>query len=276
MAVLLKIPSDKILLALEVPQDHVMQLKALGIEAVLTPSKIALCKAGEVLTSVAVNHQNAMKLVKGEAVDPAVAMSVKTGLQVAVASLVSGVDAPASALEALKAKTGSTSAPELKTKSKPAVLFKPEPITDTPSAQLLSGVKSPPPEGGWPMFELSKLVSAPPVKLRDADKLYQPVHGSSAGSRYFLIAGNDELRVAARYTGSTLSLRVEGSKIADHMQGLYDNGFPKAIGKDYTSIHVECPTPAHARWVVGQVLLGLGVHWRTAMPDIGVLHNKGA
>ncbi len=113
------------------------------------------------------------------------------------------------------------------------------------------------------------------IKLRDATKLYQPVRGTTGGSRYFLMGANEDLRVAARYKGNTLSVRVEGPKLQDYMSVLQDIGFGKA-GDDYVSIHVVCPTDMLAAKALGAILLGIGVPMLTPFPDLKVITGQGS
>ena len=46
--------------------------------------------------------------------------------------------------------------------------------------------------------------------------MYQPVKGTSQGSRYFVVGGNQDLRIAARLSGGTLSVRIEGYSWLKH------------------------------------------------------------
>lgn len=128
--------------------------------------------------------------------------------------------------------------------------------------------------GKWATFDISKMKTAPLVKLRDADKMYQPVHGTSGGSRYYVVAGNDDLRVAARYQGGTLSVRVEGPKLQIHLKAITAGGLGVKAGKDYASVHLEVDSDQLAAKTLGAVLMGLGVPLDTALPNLNVI--KGA
>jgi hypothetical protein len=57
--------------------------------------------------------------------------------------------------------------------------------------------------------------TAAPVPLRTASQMYQPVKGSSLGSRYFVVAANQDLRIAAKWESGALAIRIEGPKPAE-------------------------------------------------------------
>ena len=72
-----------------------------------------------------------------------------------------------------------------------------------------------PAPSGWPVFDQKTMFTAPLTKLRDATQLYQPVSGTSGGSRYFMVAANQDLRIGARLHGGTLSVRIEGPGVEE-------------------------------------------------------------
>lgn len=121
-------------------------------------------------------------------------------------------------------------------------------------------------EPAWPMFDLSKLETATPVALRDATQMYQPVHGTSTGSRYFMVAAGDGIRVAARLKGSNLSIRVEGSKLDKYKQSLLGNQLK--MGNDYASLHLDVGSLTIGAKTLGAVLMGLGIPLDTPLPDL--------
>ncbi len=126
------------------------------------------------------------------------------------------------------------------------------------------------PVGLWPMFDLNKLSSAPTAKLRDANKMYQPVKGTSGGSRYFVVGGNPDLRIAARLKDGTLSVRVEGPGWKKHTASLQEVGFALQLdAKDYASVHLSVgDNLTLASKTLGAVLLGLGVQLETPLPNL--------
>ena len=117
------------------------------------------------------------------------------------------------------------------------------------------------------MFDLAKLNTGAIVKLRDAKAMYQPVKGSSSGSRYFMVAADDDVRVAARYHGTTLSIRIEGPAWKKHKATIAQAGFSTVDeSKDYASVHLAVGDEMLAMKSLGAVLLGLGVQFETPMP----------
>ncbi len=135
--------------------------------------------------------------------------------------------------------------------------------------------EAPKSSGGWPTYPIDKLKTGSAVHLRDAKKMYQPVNGTS--SRYYLIGGNEDLRVAARFVGTKLSIRIEGPGIAKHMAKLTLVGLNPSItstGHSYASIHLGVDSDLMANKALGAVLLGLGVHLETQYPDLKLI--KGA
>lgn len=126
----------------------------------------------------------------------------------------------------------------------------------------------------WAPFDTGKLKTAPLMKLRDATSMYQPVYGTSAGSRYYLVAGNDELRIAARYQGQKLSIRIEGPDWKKHIPSITKAGIAKPDGsEDYTSLHLNVPSDVIARKALGALILGLGVPMETPMPNLSLIKN---
>ncbi|MCO5157860.1 MAG: hypothetical protein M9945_14120 [Aquamicrobium sp.] len=126
---------------------------------------------------------------------------------------------------------------------------------------------------GWQSFDLDKIKTADLVKLRDATLMYQPVHGSSAGSRYFMVAGNSSIRVAARYKGGTLSIRLEGPGLSDHKKKIEAIGFSKlSKSEQYASVHLDVGGDLLlANKTLGAFLVGLGVSLETPIPDLALI-----
>jgi hypothetical protein len=126
-------------------------------------------------------------------------------------------------------------------------------------------------------FDLVKMKTAPPVKLRDATMMYQPVSGSSPGSRYFVIAAGKGLRIGARYAQDSLSVRVEGKAFADYATKLTACGFTNVnANQAYASMHLTVPDGLLARKALGAILMGLGVALDTPLPSLEALKNLGA
>lgn len=118
----------------------------------------------------------------------------------------------------------------------------------------------------YPECTDEEIASAPAVQLRYAKRLYQPVKGTSANSRYFMIAAKPGLRVAARWRkkDGQLSIRVEGDDLANHKSQLKEIGMD--VKGDYASLHINV-NPILAKKTVGSLLLALG-DLETGIPNI--------
>ena len=129
----------------------------------------------------------------------------------------------------------------------------------------------------WPTFALDCLNTAATVKLRDASKMYQPVKGTSQGSRYFLVAADKDVRIAARYGGQSISIRIEGPGWKKHKSVIESAGFTTvALDKDYASVHLEVGNDLMmANKTLGAVLMGLGLPLETPFPNLAVIKGKG-
>jgi ribosomal protein L7/L12 len=97
------------------------------------------------------------------------------------------------------------------------------------------------------------------VKLVDALALGQKVSGTSAGSVYYCIAYNSNLKIAARFSGHEVSLRAEWKKkIPSEVSLLASNGMK--VTEKYASLHLALNGVPPAR-VVGAFLMGLGMEF---------------
>ena len=135
--------------------------------------------------------------------------------------------------------------------------------TSKPAPLVLEGV-----------FPLSEIKTTKALPLVFATKLYQPVKGSSKGSRYFVAGISPELRVAARYQGGSLSVRVEGENWEAHKSLVDDVGLDLANKGNYASAHMPINDPVLAAKTLGCILAGLsvkGVQFATPMPSFQVL-----
>lgn len=137
-------------------------------------------------------------------------------------------------------------------------------------------LKKPQPEkvaSAWPLFDLKSLKTAPMVKLRDATMMYQPVFGTSKGSRYFLVGANSEVKIAARLSGSSLSVRIEGPGWKKYKGNVELAGFSTVSSeKDYASVHLDVGNDkVMAAKTLGAVIMGLGLKLETPIPDLSVV-----
>lgn len=126
----------------------------------------------------------------------------------------------------------------------------------------------------WPVFAPEKMKTAVPVALAEASHLYQPVKGTSANSRYFMIAANKSVRIAARWrpSHSSLSIRVEGDHLHTIIGNLSEAGLE--MKANYASLHLSCPSETVARKAIGAILMGMGVTLETPLPNLAVIAEK--
>lgn len=75
-----------------------------------------------------------------------------------------------------------------------------------------------------------------PIKLHQATELYQPVMGTNATSVYYTFALFPGLKLAAKITGTKLSVRAEGSKL-DEYSNLLKQNFKMDQSVGYSSGH---------------------------------------
>jgi hypothetical protein len=121
----------------------------------------------------------------------------------------------------------------------------------------------------WPVFDLKKMKTAPVIKLRDATMMYQPVEGTSKSSRYYVVGANQDVRVAARYEGHTLSVRIEGPNIHKHWGQIEEVGLKKSSEKGYASLHLGVGNDMLvANKTLGAILMGLGIPLETPLPNL--------
>jgi hypothetical protein len=120
---------------------------------------------------------------------------------------------------------------------------------------------------------LDEVLTSKVIPLTDASHLYQPVRGTSPGSKYFLVGIAGDLKVAARVMGSTVSIRVVGTSPGAKQRfievGMEDKG-------DHLSAHFEATPSATPHKIIGAVLLGTGIPFDTTLPSVDFILDKGA
>jgi hypothetical protein len=118
-----------------------------------------------------------------------------------------------------------------------------------------------------------------------ADKMFQPVKGTSMGSKYFVVGLGAGIKVAARYKGTPeqgkLSVRIEGDsfpKLTMKIQeaGVFGPAFAGTFGEKYASMHVAVAGKKEAQRVIGAVLGSMAPHIGHACPDIEPLMKVAA
>lgn len=138
-----------------------------------------------------------------------------------------------------------------------------------------------PPGEYWDVLPADKMEKLPTVVLMHAGALFQPVHGSDPTSRYFLVAGYSELKLAARWVNGTMSFRVEGVALqAPAMRAIFtDMGFSK-VAESGCSVHLAVNCDLVARQTLASVMAGVPHCWRTPPVSpysiISVIRGKGS
>jgi len=118
----------------------------------------------------------------------------------------------------------------------------------------------------------NEMTSMTPVLLKDATRLYQPVKGSSPGSRYFVVGWTDRgTKIAARVSGTALSVRAENVDEEDRVQlqkvcmAYHQDG--------HMSAHLDVIVPDNAARTVGAILAAVG-NVSTPVPVIKKIQGK--
>ena len=251
-------------------------LAANELELVTQLSGLELHMAGGIGVRIALAVGPAMALAQGK-VSAEVLPPLKQAVHAAIGYFMDKVNNNDALVSfdyyAEMAKTGSmqVGAMTLLLQGKPAPAFK-EPGPKAPAGQT-----PPAPAAKWPYFDPQTLKSAPTIKLRDATRMYEPVQGSSPQSRYFLVAANQDLRIAARYKGTSLSVRIEGPSWEKHKHQIAACGFDNVqVDKGYASIHLHVGDPITAGKALGAILLGLGMPLETPLPELKMIQNVGS
>lgn len=263
-----------LLVDLDVPQQQAAWLSAHGFKVQVFVSEIRISN-GDVAASVAVKLDHLHQLKAGTIGDLA-----KKTLRMSILG----------ALKQLEKKFGQDSpgdvavpppgAPDLAQAVPPP---KPGFLKQLQAAAPLAGnlahpalEPAPAASPAWPAYPPNKMQADPPGLLQTATRMYEPVRGSSKGSRYFLIAANAELRVAARLKNHSLSLRIEGPCFVEHKQRISQVGVTN-VNTNYASMHLEVQgSLVTANKAVGAILLGLGIKFDTPTPDLQLIAGKGS
>ena len=129
------------------------------------------------------------------------------------------------------------------------------------------------------IFDLSQLKTAKCVPLMEATHLYQPVDGTSSGSRYFALAIGKNLRLAGRWQASAggahgLALRVEGPGLdEEETKALIVGCGLDFKSSTHASVHLSAESEIDIRKAVGALLLGLDEEWETVVPNPHVIQG---
>ena len=128
------------------------------------------------------------------------------------------------------------------------------------------------------IFDPAQLKTAKCVPLMKATHLYQPVSGTSSGSRYFVLAIGTKLRIAGRWQsgggGYTLALRVEGPGLKDEeVKALIVGCGLDFKSPKHASVHLSSESEIDIRKAVGALLLGLDEVWETIVPNPHIIQG---
>ena len=240
-----------------VSPDTLDQLKSWGVTASVQPSKFAFMQGKETLSAFMVKSSVVTELATGTAqASPGVKQAFQNTANMAVQAL-PGVKA------AQLAQLGQTAPKEVEAKASSTLdlLLKTNPQHTIAAMSAAS-------------FAIDQMQTAPPVPLAQAQTMYQPVVGTSSGSRYFVVAMRPDLKIAARLTGGKLSVRAEGEGLSKFSKQLTQAGFGN--GDKYRSLHVS---PGKDLWMAGRtlgsILVGLDIEFQTMAPKVGLIANKG-
>lgn len=260
-----------------VPADLIAQMQAVEppLKIQLKNKKMAVTSLGEEVWAVPIETSDLVMIQKGK-LDAA----KKASLGMLVYNGISGL------VGKMKGATPVTPNPEVEdahvTSQKPpkvpgsafAMVGGPkvvgavqEPPNTEPSVKPAQGLP-------WQEVPASEMNSAARVKLADADRMYQPVFGTTDGSRYFVVAGSSSVKVAARYRDTTLSIRIEGKVAPSVIHAAKASGF-KSASDGHLSVHFEVPDPAVAAKTLGAVVASLGVPFDTQVPQMSRIAGKG-
>lgn len=262
----------EILELFSVDQTIIAQLKALKVTIKVTPSKVLFERGILVVASMPIN--------------PGAISSMKAGKLGSMSVQVLGGSMQATAQKVINqyqnelptamsepditiipmSEEGLSKHPANKKKAKAKAKV-------TQKSVYESGEKAPAKFAGMVCTE-TEMVQEPQTELRHATKLYEPVKGTSGGSRYHVIGLGDQFQVAARLKGHALSFRVEGD-IAQNHDMLAEAGL-NVSGDSHASLHLDCKTEQNVIKAVGALFMTLQVEFDTPMPIIKKLVGKGA
>jgi hypothetical protein len=173
-------------------------------------------------------------------------------------------------IKQLIAADANNDGPDAQPDVEPAVEPEVAPVITGATLGMLPPLSDAAPAAQWAQFPPKEMLTAKPVKLRNAVMLYQPVDGSSAGSRYFMVAASQDVRVGARLTNAQLSIRIEGPAWSKYAHTIAALGFDTVNkSKDYASVHLSVGNDlVAANKTLGAILMGLGIPLETPIPNL--------
>ena len=152
-------------------------------------------------------------------------------------------------------------------------VFKPLSEAIEQDSQLAGQIMSKPQKAGVPAkLSATEVLKMEAVPLAQATMLYQPVRGTDKSSRYFVVAMNDDIRVAARIKGASVSMRVEGNITQAVRQALVNDNMKFDDKGKYLSRHLSADKATPEK-IVGATLMGSGIAFDTPLPSMEVIKN---
>jgi len=123
-------------------------------------------------------------------------------------------------------------------------------------------------------------VTADPMELCDAKRLHQPIKGTSLGSRYFVVALGDYVKVAARIKNAQdISIRAEctaglGTKEQmETIEGFKRAGLEASAGSHW-SLHLHPTNMTMAERCIGSTLFAFSLPFTGVSGNLKALMNK--
>ena len=257
MPVNIKLNAVAALEYLGVSPEKLLKLHSEKVKVMATTSAIKFVKDGEVLSKVEIKSSDTAKAAKKTLSSPMIKQFKQDAADAVDVALAKVTGAPVSII--------AEAAPAPEKPIHKAIVENDEP---TPAPKPIP--KHKPQEGVFPQ---SKMASAPLVPLGEAGLLYQPVGGTGSSSRYFVVALSEGLKVAVRYKGSSLSIRVEGADLDAHKSDLMNLGLSMASVK-HASMHVTADVSIAPR-VIGSLIGAISVNWTTQMPNFQIIKKVG-
>lgn len=228
------------------------KLEAVGVTVAMNSSGLKFAHAGEVVASIPLAPGKISELATKFDPGSKTHLTMKATLASVIGQLEKQLLAPAVSTAGLSPDKGSGSTD----KAPPLAAPMPADIKTVPS---------------------DKMKTLPVVQLADAEMLFQPVKGTSAGSKYFVVGIGAGIRVAARYKkvadGGKLSVRIEGSAFPKltakiHEAGVFGPNFAGSFQGDYASMHIAVDGKKETQRVIGAILGAMAPYIGHATPDL--------
>lgn len=124
------------------------------------------------------------------------------------------------------------------------------------------------------MYPADQMINGPALALLNAEKLFQPVKGTSANSRYFVVGLGNGIKVAARFKKpGKLSVRIEGTSFAKlsvkiQEAGVFGPAFAGSFTDNYASMHLAVDGKKEVQRVIGAILGSMAPFIGHPTPDL--------